>query len=47
MRRLLWGSLLVVVALLIWQTLRPLPSTMKNDYAIELGERELAPKAEP
>ena len=46
MRRLLWGSLLVVVALLIWQTLRPLPSTMKNDYAIELGERELAPKAE-
>ena len=24
MRRLLWGSLLVVVALLIWQTLRPL-----------------------
>ena len=25
MRRLLWGSLLVVVALLIWQTLRPLP----------------------
>ena len=46
MRRLLWGSLLVVVALLIWQTLRPLPSTMKNDYAIELGERELAPKVE-
>ena len=47
MRRLLWGCLLVVVALLVWQTLRPQPSTVKNDYAIELGDREVAPTARP